>query len=141
MESINQSANWYINEGYKYLNQLNYFSLSLRDFGQMNKYLFQSDIEKNMSMYGYNMISSNDWIRSDNGDIKSKTHADSLMIDFNKKIEPYKSLTSKKGNRWWDTVFKKHYGPNLDNFTYPELYYRFANEYYYCNLKKYLKII
>jgi radical SAM superfamily enzyme YgiQ (UPF0313 family) len=97
--AIKSAAQWYIDEGHKYTDEINFNALTLlNDFG--NQQLYVSEIEKNYQKYGYKLISDNlgSWSKDDGSDITSRDQCMDLIkeiqsdIGCNVNIPPYKNL-------------------------------------------------
>jgi len=78
-------ADWYKDEGFKYIDHLQLSPLELRPTTDLSEYTFLSDIEKDFGKYGYSFPINSDpyeWHRTGEGDIKSKKHARQIIIDI-----------------------------------------------------------
>jgi hypothetical protein len=133
VQSINDSVKWYQEEGHKYIDLFGYGSLTLRDFGDAQPYIFMSDIEKDMDKWGYKMIDPDnkplEWVRSDTGDINSKTQADGLMDSANAGCSQH---WNQKRVWNWGEIFSSL---NFDmNRSATDLVYDFTNNYYFPKL-------
>lgn len=138
VQGINDSVNWYKEIGHTYIDLLGYGSLTLRDFGKAQPYIFMSDIERDMEKWGYKMIDPInqplEWQRKDAGDIVSKSQADKLMSSSNNACSPYWN-TKRVWN--WRQIF---ISLNLDTSkSITELVYDFTNNYYFPKLLRTLE--
>lgn len=138
VQSINDSVKWYQEEGHKYIDLFGYGSLTLRDFGDAQPYIFMSDIEKDMGKWGYKMIDPDnkplEWLRSDAGDINSKSQADKLMESANAGCSQY---WNQKRVWDWSQIFVSL---NFDlNRSSTDLVYEFTNNYYFPKLLEKLR--
>jgi radical SAM superfamily enzyme YgiQ (UPF0313 family) len=92
-ESFREATDWYIAEGHNYINLFTHSPFALREFGENQEYIFQSDIEKDMKKYGYTFPDSKNnplyWERSGPGNINNKNIANELMIELNGKMAPF----------------------------------------------------
>lgn len=91
VEGIKESAEWYVTEGYKLIDNLRYTSYMLRNNSDLNQYQFLSRIEEDPAASGYTFPDPNDplyWERS-NGNINSLTIAKRLMLDMFEKVKPF----------------------------------------------------
>lgn len=135
VESITDSVKWYQEEGYKYIDLFGYGSLTLRDFGDAQPYIFMSDIEKDMTKWGYKMVDPDnaplEWVRNDAGDITSKTQADKLMDDSNAACSSY--WNQKRVWNWRD-IFTS-LDMNTDR-AITDLVYDFTTTHYFPRLLK-----
>lgn len=92
VQSLNEVVQWYIDEGHNYIQLFTFWPLSLRAPSELNEYIFTSEIEDNLEKFGYTVPNDSTWARQDEGDITSKEQADKLMLECNKKIQPYLSF-------------------------------------------------
>ena len=92
IQSIADSAEWYVNEGHKIVDNLSYQYLALRP--DTTEIHFQSDIEKNFDKYNYIFPNPNKslyWERKDTGDISTMRIAQEVELKYSKLIEPFVS--------------------------------------------------
>lgn len=139
VEDIVESANWYVTEGYKYIDLFAYVSLTLYHKDETWDYKFHSDIEDNLEKYGYSFVDYEnaplEWHRTDLGNIHSKTQADDLMVQYNKIVSPY----HRDSFCWsWKQVFD--YDPDRSNKAPTDLYYEHVTKYYWPRVFEKLKI-
>jgi radical SAM superfamily enzyme YgiQ (UPF0313 family) len=93
--SARESAEWYVKEGHRYINDFSYSPLVLKPNDNTTPYQWLSGIEKDFSKYGYTVY--NDWNeeypvyweKDDDGDITNFIQANNLAIELNELIEPY----------------------------------------------------
>jgi radical SAM superfamily enzyme YgiQ (UPF0313 family) len=134
VESVNNSVEWYINEGHKYIDLFAYISLTLYHPDETWDYKFHSDIEDDLEKYRYTFKDPEnepfEWNRNDDGDITSKTQADNLMIECNKRVHSYWGVS-----KWeWKKVFD--YDTERSKKSSTDLYYTHVKEYYWPMLLK-----
>lgn len=127
---IEESVDWYIREGHKYIDLFAYVSLTLYHPDDTWEYKFLSDIEAYLEKYKYSFPDPDEqpmeWIRNDDGDVMSKTQADNMMIEYNKKVVPY----YRDSTCWnWKEVF--NYDPERFNKSATDLYYYHVMNYYW----------
>jgi hypothetical protein len=138
-ESIKQATEWYIEEGHKYINLFAHAPFTLRDLGEAQPYLFQSDIEQKMSDYGYSFPDNEnkplEWVRQDSGDITSKEKANEVASKYNKMMEPY----WKPFSPFWDKS-KLWKGFDFDASDESGIFHKQVSERYLPNLLRKLNI-
>jgi hypothetical protein len=117
---------WYKEEGYKYIDLLTFWPLSLRANSEIDQYLFLSDIESNFEKYGYTVPDDLTWTRT-GGDIVNKDIANELMFHYNKLIQPYWTVR----RVIWDYSHLEEMWPASSR---TETVYNFITKHYYPHL-------
>jgi hypothetical protein len=134
-ESVRASADWYVNGGYKFINDLSYSPLILKSEDETAPYQWKSEIEENVTKYGYTVYDNYSidypvyWEKSDDGDIKNFIQANDLANEMNEKIQTYLPRRSNidKLSVFYGTI------PNL-NRDFRNLIYDYANANYWPKL-------
>jgi hypothetical protein len=138
-QSVKEATEWYIAEGHKYIDLFAHSPFTLRDLGEAQDYIFQSDIEQNMEGYGYSFPDNENnplaWIRNDSGDIVSKDVANTVAAKYNKLMEPYWSTYS----FFWDRS-KLWEGLDVDTSNSVATFYKHVTERYFPSLLARLNI-
>lgn len=127
VHDMEESVEWYINEGHRYLDSLKYVSLMLRSYNETLNYQFLSDIEKDPAAWGYSFTDPNNefyWIKNNRGDITSLDQADQLMVEYNKRVKPY---YNKNQGQWMD-IYK--YDAEYKTKSPAELFYNHTQMYF-----------
>jgi hypothetical protein len=129
VESVVNSAEWFINGGHKIVNYMTYQTLGLRP--DTTEFVFKSDIERDFEKYSYSFPNPNKliyWERNDGGDISNMSIAQStekkcinmikpLLTDI--QIDKTKFLGDYNGKHVGGftsdlyTFLEKHYWPKL----------------------------
>jgi len=136
--SIKEASEWYVEEGHKYIDLFGHSPFALREFGDAQDYIFQSDIEKNMDKYGYTFPDSENyplaWVRTGPGDITSKELADELMVTYNTMMSPHWNIH----RSFWDlkNLFAEF---NIEHGSRVDYFYKFVSEKYFPKLIATLK--
>lgn len=127
-------ANWYNNEGYKYIDRVALNVLVLRDFGDAKKYIFQSDIELNLEKYGYKMIDEVSWKRL-------STNINSTEIAKNVYDEITAQINEKNFSRKNKLIYNptKIYSVLTPNLSSTDAYYHIVKNYYKTTLIERIK--
>jgi hypothetical protein len=136
IQSINESVDWYINEGHKFVDNFKFVDLTIFPDDGTNKYKFLSDIEKDPAKFGYSFPDPDNkpynWVLDDEGDIKNKQQAVDIMQDCNKRVKPY--FHRKKGSEW-DNF--RYYDTTLSDSA-PQAYYDYVTQHYFPKLLTFL---
>jgi len=133
VHSIQESVKWYIEEGHLYIDRLKYVSLMLRSYNETFDYQFLSDIEKDPIQWGYTFEDGGNefhWTRKDAGDINSMSQADIIMLESNKRVNPYYNKKS-KGN--WMNIYKS-YDLDYSSKSQSELFVNHTRTHYFPTL-------
>lgn len=138
VKSVNESVEWYINEGHNYVDNFKFVDLTIFPDDGSNRYKFLSDIEKDPAKFGYSfndpVNKPYEWVLSDEGDITSKQQAIEIMKESNKRVKPY--YNTYKEVQYWNT-FK--YYESSDEDSVPEAYYQYVKKHYIPKLLDYLR--
>ena len=89
VESVVNSAEWFINGGHKIVNYMTYQTLGLRP--DTTEFVFKSDIERDFEKYSYSFPNPNKliyWERNDGGDISNMSIAQSTEKKCINMIKP-----------------------------------------------------
>jgi radical SAM superfamily enzyme YgiQ (UPF0313 family) len=132
VQSMNESVQWYIEEGHKYIDSLKYVSLMLRSYNESLDYQFLSDIEKSPATWGYDFPDKTNefyWTKKDSGDIDSLQQADNIMLACNKQVKPYYNTNK---SSWMDIY--KLYDADYSNKSHSELFVNHVRKYYFPEL-------
>ena len=124
IEGIHESAEWYITEGHKLIDNLKYVSHAINPPSSASQYQFLSRIEEDPAAWGYTFPKADDltyWERN-NGTILSKTIADSLMLIANEKVTPFNNAKIID----WNDMY--------DGKDPTEMYYKLTHEDYFPKL-------
>jgi radical SAM superfamily enzyme YgiQ (UPF0313 family) len=138
VESFKEATEWYIQEGHKYIDLFMHSPFALREMGEAQAYIFQSDIESNMEKYGYTFPDSKNnplyWERSGPGNIYNKNMANELTSECNAMMAPY----SKPYRSFWnfDELYKNLKTAEL---TQANLFYDYVTENYFTLLLQRIK--
>ena len=131
LEGITESVNWYINEGYQWLDTLRYVTYMIRQKSDVQQYQFLSIIEADPDKWGYSFPNPDDylyWEKNDNGNITSRTMANQLMFEANEKVEPY--YRQKKTD--WNDLYPK--SEEYTSLSKSDLYFYATNKKYFPRL-------
>jgi radical SAM superfamily enzyme YgiQ (UPF0313 family) len=146
-ESITEFCEWYENEGHRYLDQVSFFILRLRDEDKLDEYIHKSEFEKNKKKYGFvvlkkensNTNTYNEWYRSESNpnEIQNIFDAQKILNKSKERLEKFQKENSH--------LIKKHAGAsiitkslkeklNLEGDTNVQIMKNFAEQYYYPKL-------
>jgi radical SAM superfamily enzyme YgiQ (UPF0313 family) len=87
VSSIKDATRWFIDEGYKYTDELSMFALTLINrFGDQQ--IFLSDIERNHEKFGYTLVNDNKggWTKNDGTDLISRDQSLELIAEMQTQI-------------------------------------------------------
>lgn len=140
LKDLEDCAQWYEQEGHKYIDCLSYCGFAMRAPDDSAMHTFLSDIEKDPTKYGYSFPNPEEdpigWQRNDDGDITNKAQADSLCIEYNKRLSKY---WPPYGKNWrWTDVFST-YDPEWGGKSAAELVFTHTKNNYWPQLFKRLE--
>lgn len=152
VSSIKETAQWYIDEGHKYLDEISFQALTfVRKFG--NQQIFLSDIEKNHEKYGYTLLDDNrgGWTKNDGSDIivrdQCLTLIEEILTDIHAAIgkshykdlfhaSTFKELDDRLGFDNLMNMSNEEFRKIEDTIDTTQLYKRYADELYWPKLFK-----
>ncbi|MFY8211405.1 MAG: B12-binding domain-containing radical SAM protein, partial [Candidatus Nanopelagicus sp.] len=100
VSSVKSTCQWYIDEGYKYMDELSFNALTiLQNFGKQQIYV--SEIERNHEKYGYTLSGDTlgNWTKNDGSDIVSREQCLQLIK------ENHIDIKAKFGNLVYKNLF------------------------------------
>lgn len=154
VSSIRATTQWFIDEGYKYFDELSMFALTLVNrFGDQQ--IFLSDIERNYAKYGYTLLNDNKggWTKNDGTDLISRDQClelidESLTVIHDTRGKPcYKNLFYASTYKDFDdrlsldnliNIREEEFAIIENTIDTRELYKRYADETYWPKLFKIL---
>lgn len=126
VEGIYESADWYIEEGHKYIDKLTYYSFILRSPEESDIYKSRSIIDAEPDKWGYSFPDEENpyyWERN-NGNIKNSKQSHELMLEVMNKVKPY---FRRRLDKYWNQFYD-------GSATAPQMYYRLTVEDYFPRL-------